>query len=121
MLSFLLCLLPDHIKASMVGKRSDELIFEVDVIYSELITEIEEAIKKSFLDIRITTFRIQNMLSAGENIKLKYIFSCSPHKVKMMNVPGHRYFIHLKNLIKEDIVDEDLYFENDRKLAKWVI
>jgi hypothetical protein len=41
---------------------------------------------------------------------------------QFLGVPGNRFFIHLKTLLmKMEFEDRDLLFENDNKLAQWVL
>ena len=41
---------------------------------------------------------------------------------QFLGVPGNRFFIHLKTLLmKMEFEERDLFFENDNKLAQWVL
>lgn len=116
------------LKEKCVARRSDELIFE----FTSRPTEEELSILTKLdvdtgLELNINLFQMKNEFSFSENVKVKYSLSLEVAEEiviekKMVGVPGNRYFIHLKNLIlNSPIKDEDLYFENQGYLAKWVL
>ena len=119
--------LPLQLSEKCVGKRSDELIFEFTSRPSaEIISSLSKLSIQLDLQTSLNLFQMKNEFSFSENVKIKYSLSLVDEEIilnkKMCGVSGNRYFIHLKNLIlNTTIKDEDLYFENQGYLAKWVL
>lgn len=120
---------------NLVSQNADELIYELQN-NEFLISNVEEIINNSgfYLPTKCNVFKISEVKNFGEVVKIKetikFLFSnvegitSGPKVVKreLINVPGNRFFIHYKTLIlNKEIHDNDLLFELDRKLAKWVL
>ena len=102
---------------SLVGKKSDELIFELD----ELLLDSEYEVLKNLVGskFKITLFTITDHKNYGDGVRIKH-FNSKPDK--LMGVSGNRFYLHLKTLIlKQELDERDLYFVQDKNLAKWVL
>lgn len=117
--------MPINIKEAIVSTKSDEIVLEFDEYPSDHLFMFNYFGKVLNYKISIDIFTIELVKSFGEMVRLKNIFTQMDKVIsetKMINVPGNRFFIHLKNLIlKQKLDQKDLYFENDNKLAQWVI
>lgn len=107
-------------KNYVVGKKADELIFEFDNIPNFM-----EEINISW-DTKISFFTVHEHKNYGEfvRVKHKYADSTFEHVIEtqLMGVPGNRFFIHYKTLILiQQLEERDLYFVNNKHLAKWIL
>ncbi len=109
-----------ELRTKVVGKNSDELIFEFDsfprVFFNELF---------SFANTKTKIFKFFLVNNYSETIKVAHYVDKDfnfEENVKLKEVPGNRFFIHYKSIVLEEPIEErDLLFENDKKLAKWII
>jgi hypothetical protein len=100
----------------IVGKKSDELVFEFDNENYNLVQAM-----RIIHQIKITHFTVSEHTNLNEFVRVKTIFLPTQEK-KLMAVPGNRFFLHYKTLILNEGLDErDTYFINERNLAKWVL
>lgn len=120
--------LGDELKSKVVGKKSDELLFESDNHHTFEDIELTLFINMSMLNfwIKTTYFTVSEHTNFNEFVRIKKEFPNGNYEIsnkqKLMGVPGNRFFIHYKTLILNDYLDErDLYFVQDKNLAKWVI
>jgi hypothetical protein len=121
--------LPDELKDKIVGKKSDELLFESEDSSIFEPPEYSHYVKMHNLGIqtRVTFFMIEEHTNFGEFVRIKKEFQNWNYEIadkrKLMGVPGNRFYIHYKTLILNGELDErDLYFMGDNKnLAKWII
>lgn len=127
----------DKLKFNIVGKRSDELLFEFDEV-SENVWDFFEELYLSFQfksilkslpitkQFKITCFKVTEHTNFNEFIRIKEVYKDNdfkePGERKLMSVPGNRFFIHYKTLIlNEELEERDLFFLNDKHLAQWVL
>jgi hypothetical protein len=114
-----------ELKEAIVSRKSDELILEFNylpIVHQFMFENLGKILE---YNIHVNYFKVSLEESCGETIKLKHTFTDLKKKsftTKMISVPGNRYFMHLKTLIlKKPVLEKDLYFEQDRRLAQWVI
>ncbi|MEO6301621.1 MAG: hypothetical protein ABIP51_00485 [Bacteroidia bacterium] len=116
MMKDLLSIFPESLKGFIVSRKSDEIILEFPVFFQSDMDLLNSFLTPNF---SVSKFTVSEHLSSNETIKTK---NMDNGEAKMINVPGNRYFIHLKNIIlKKEIDERDLYFEVDNKLAKWIL
>lgn len=109
---------------NLVSQNADELIYELeeDEFLSSKVDELIHYSKLFFLPTKCNVFKISEVKNFGEVVKIKETFKDKIVKRELINVPGNRFFIHYKTLIlNKEIHDNDLLFELDRKLARWVL
>lgn len=117
--------MPNEIKGHIVSRKSDELILEFNynpIVHWFHLNYIEKIVN---YELNLTMFKIEYILNFGETVKLKHSYT-SPNakefKTKLTEVNGNRFFIHLKSIIlNKPILEKDLFFEVNKKLAQWVI
>jgi hypothetical protein len=111
----------------IVGKKSDELIFEFKDSKEATDWFIHYLYVSYPFDCKINFFTVSEHTNFNEFIRIKEIiggFLLGPrgNERKLMGVPGNRFFIHFKTLIlKEELDDRDLKFTVEKNLAKWII
>lgn len=109
----------------MVMKNADEVIFEIkdDLYIFENILYIINSIPFD-LSKKFVIFKVREEKNYEEFVRIKDIYenNLKLKKSELMGVPGNRFFLHYKTLIlKENLDDKDLYFELDKKPAKWIL
>jgi hypothetical protein len=123
MMQIILESMPVYLVPHIVGKKADEIILEFNKIPSSYYNDFNSLAIPFQYTIKL--FSINNIKSFNETIRVKNIMSFDTGEVikrKMINVPGNRYFMHLKNIIlNQDVTDNDLIFQQDSMLAKWII
>ena len=106
------------LKETIVGKKSDELILEIDSDWYGRYLELEELLKG--FRIKISAFKVSIVRNRGDVVKVKT--DLNSFVTSFIGVSGLRYFIHLKDLILQEEIDErDLLFLVEEKLAKWIL
>lgn len=117
--------LTSEMSCAIVSRRSDELVLELSYLPIVHSFMFENLSSWAEMQVKVTCFKVELVESLGEGIKVKHFFELNGQPnppSKMMSVPGNRFFMHLKNIIlKKPILERDLFFEQDRKLAQWVI
>ncbi len=103
----------------IVGISSDEIIIKFKreqlLLNSNPISFI-----KSDLPVKFKIFTLQGINSFGSTVKVETVYNTSDLEVKykaLREVSGNQFWIHFNNVILE----RDLLFMNDGRLAKWVI
>ena len=116
--------LDETFKSKLKCKRSDELVFEFDsfeTVPRVILPIVSEEISK----LKITYFTVSEHINFKEFVRIKSIYDIDGQtiiKKKLMSVPGNRFFMHYKTLIlNEELEEKDLFFTNEKNLAKWVI
>lgn len=123
--------LSDEWKSFIVGKKSDEILFELPNDWRNYDSDdFGEALNMLPYKFKVTLFRVSEYTNFNEFVRIKEVYSVSsdidtPHMIterKLMGVPGNRFFIHYKTLILGESLDErDTFFINDKHLAKWTL
>lgn len=114
---------------NIVSTNADELILEFNSLSFETLSKITNILHslKDEIKTKISVFGIQEVKNNfGDFVRIKREYN-SPNmikctKIELRGVPGNRYFLHYKTLIKQqELDDRDLVFLQDKKLAKWII
>lgn len=124
--------IPENLHQYLVSRRPDELLFELTQenfaeIYPQLnpVLSIPENINRFRKDI----FQITRHQSAGEDVAIKEMLYVLDDGTNvgvvdrgLFQIDGNRFFIHYKNLIlKQPIEERDLLFSTGKHMAKWVL
>jgi len=116
--------LDETFKSKLKGKKSDELVFEFDS-FEKVPRVVLPIISSEISKLKTTYFTVSEHVNFKEFVRIKSIYDIDGQTViekKLMNVPGNRFFMHYKTLILNEELDEkDLFFTNEKHLAKWVI
>lgn len=117
--------LTTEMRGNIVARRSDELLLELN--YLPIVHSFMFGMLSSWaeMQVKVSCFQVEEVMSMGDCIKVKHFQQLDGHSIppaRMMSVPGNKFFMHLKNIIlKKPILERDLYFEQDRRLAMWVV
>jgi hypothetical protein len=109
-------------KNKIVSRTSDEIIIELSTI--EEAYGIQFYVNATPFKFKTSFFKMQKVTNFNETVNLKTTISSEGKELskRIVNVPGNRFYIHLKTLLmNEDVDKRDLLFEHDKKLAQWVI
>jgi hypothetical protein len=118
--------LPADIQAFVVGRNSDELILELGSFDFDVLalSKIDDAISKSPYLFSKKCFRVWMMENFDDTVKIKETIDETGMTLskQFLGLSGNRFFLHLKTiLMKEELDYRDVLFENDNKLASWVL
>jgi hypothetical protein len=127
--------IPSNLLQYMVSRRPDEIIFQVSIKdFPQLYPQFKEllTIPENFGRFHNDIFRIIRQESAGETVAVRENLFVHPDKSlnqrlgiinrELFQIDGNRFFIHFKNVILQEPIEErDLMYKHGKFLAKWIL
>ena len=116
-------LLSEKFYKDIIYISHDEIMFKFEKYDYSQIEEMKKEISNIKLPIRYTPFKVEHVKNKSKIVVKNILNDNGSHKYRtLFGVPGPDFYRYYKEyIIGQPVINKDLYFINDGKLAMWII